>query len=35
MLVVDRDRESFVAHEENNQYKYVLENAGKMVLDYI
>lgn len=24
-FVVDRDRESFVAHEENNQYKYVLE----------
>ena len=24
-FVVDCDRESFVAHEENNQYKYVLE----------
>ena len=24
-FIVDRDRESFVAHPENNQYKYVLD----------
>ena len=28
-FIIDRDRESFVSHESNNQYSYVLEKCGE------